>query len=82
VIGILITTKVALFLGQSPLPLPPVPPQFGLWAVLHESRSDYAQLMTALFLLIAGPGPLSLEAALNARQNQSAGVPIITRGAV
>jgi len=82
-IGVLITTKWALFLGQSPLPLPPVPPQFGIWAVLHESRSDYAQLMTALFLLFVGPGPLSLEAVLNsARQNRSAGAPVMNRGAV
>ncbi len=82
-VGVLITTKVALFLGQSPLPLPPVPPQFGLWAVLHESRSDYAQLMTALFLLFAGPGPLSLEATLrSARQNRGVGAPAMSRGAV
>ncbi len=61
-IGVLLTTKVSLFLGQSPLPLPPVPPQFGMWAVLHDSRSDYAQLMSALLLLFAGPGALSLDA--------------------
>src|SRR6185295_19064193 len=35
----MLTTKVALFLGTSPLPLPPSPPQTGLWAVLHETRS-------------------------------------------
>src|SRR5215470_11769228 len=31
-----LTTKVALYLGTSPLPLPPAPPQVGFWAVLHE----------------------------------------------
>ncbi len=61
-IGVLLTTKVSLFLGQSPLPLPPVPPQFGMWAVLHDARSDYAQLMTAIMLLFTGPGTFSLEA--------------------
>ncbi len=61
-IGVLLTTKVALFLGQSPLPLPPAPPQFGIWAVLHEARSDVAQLASALLLLFAGPGVLSLDA--------------------
>jgi putative oxidoreductase len=57
-----LTTKVALFLGTSPLALPPVPPQVGIWAVLHEIRSDYAQIVTCLFFCIAGPGPLSLDA--------------------
>ena len=61
-IGVLLTTKVSLFLGQSPLPLPPAPPHFGMWAVLHDARSDYAQLMTALMLVFTGPGTLSLDA--------------------
>jgi putative oxidoreductase len=57
-----LTTKIALYLGTSPLPLPPAAPQVGPWAVLHEIRSDYAQIMTLLFLCIAGPGPLSFDA--------------------
>ncbi|HLO19171.1 MAG TPA: DoxX family protein [Sphingomicrobium sp.] len=56
------TTKIALFLGTSPLPLPPAPPTVGIWAVLHEIRSDYAQIMSVLFLGIVGPGPWSLDA--------------------
>ena len=56
------TTKVALFLGTSPLPLPPSPPQIGAWAVLHEIRADWAQLLCCAFLAVAGPGPLSLDA--------------------
>jgi uncharacterized membrane protein YphA (DoxX/SURF4 family) len=60
----MLTTKVALYLGTSPLPLPPAPPQAGIWAVLHEVRSEYAQIMCALFLLIAGPGPWSIDAVL------------------
>ncbi len=58
----ILSTKVALFLGTSPLPPPPVPPVAGLWAVLHESRSDCAQLLTSLVLVIAGPGQWSLDA--------------------
>ncbi len=57
----ILTTKVALYLGTSPLPLPPVLPQVGFWAVLHEIRSDYAQIMTCLFFAVAGPGRLSLD---------------------
>lgn len=56
-----LTTKVALYLGTSPLPLPPAPPQVGFWAVMHETRSDYAQILTCAFLLIAGPGRWSLD---------------------
>ncbi len=59
-----LTTKISLYLGTSPLPLPPAPPQIGPWAVLHEIRSDYAQIMSVLFLLIAGPGPWSIDAVL------------------
>jgi putative oxidoreductase len=60
----ILSTKVSLYLGTSPLPLPPAPPQTGIWAVLHETRSDYAQIMSVLFLLAAGPGPWSLDALL------------------
>jgi putative oxidoreductase len=60
----ILSTKVALYLGTSPLPLPPAPPQSGVWAVLHEIRSDYAQIMSVLFLLVAGPGPWSVDAIL------------------
>ncbi len=58
----MLSTKMSLYLGTSPLPLPPSPPQIGLWAVLHEVRSEYAQLMVCLFLARVGPGPLSLDA--------------------
>jgi len=57
-----LSTKIALYLGTSPLPLPPAPPVVGLWAVLHETRSEYAQLLTSLFLVIVGPGLWSLDA--------------------
>jgi putative oxidoreductase len=58
----MLSTKIAIYLGTSPLPLPPSPPQIGIWAVLHEIRSEYAQLMSVLFLLVVGPGPWSLDA--------------------
>jgi uncharacterized membrane protein YphA (DoxX/SURF4 family) len=58
----ILSTKVALYLGTSPLPLPPSPPKVGFWAVLHESRSDYAQLLSCAFLLAAGPGRWSFDA--------------------
>jgi putative oxidoreductase len=60
----ILSTKISLYLGTSPLPLPPSPPQIGIWAVLHEVRSEYAQLLTVAFLLINGPGKWSLDALL------------------
>jgi uncharacterized membrane protein YphA (DoxX/SURF4 family) len=62
------STKIPLYLGTSPLPLPPVPPQIGFWAVLHEIRSEYAQLLTCAFMLIVGPGRWSLDALLARRR--------------
>lgn len=71
----LLTTKVSLYLGQSPLPLPPAPPQFGIWAVLHDPRSDYAQLTTAVMRLFTGPGALSLDAYFAAKREH---IPVMT----
>ena len=58
----MLSTKISLYLGTSPLPLPPAPPKIGVWAVLHEVRSEYAQIMVVFFLLINGPGKWSLDA--------------------
>jgi Predicted membrane protein len=60
----ILSTKIALYFGTSPLPKPAAPPFTGWWAVLHESRSDYAQLLSCVFLLASGPGPWSLDALL------------------
>jgi len=66
----ILSTKISIYLGTSPLPLPPSPPQVGMWAVLHEIRSDYAQLMTTVFLMIAGPGIWSLDAWLKEKRTE------------
>src|SRR4030095_6343440 len=66
----ILSTKISLYLGTSPLRWPPSPPQVGMWAVLHEVRSEYAQLLTSAFLLINGPGKWSLDALL--QRNRSA----------
>lgn len=56
-----LSTKIDLYFGTSPLPLPPAPPKMGIWAVLHEIRSDYAQILSCTFLLIEGAGRRSLD---------------------
>jgi len=63
-----LSTKIDLYYGTSPLPLPPALPKIGIWAVLHEIRSDYAQIFTCLFLLLEGPGRRSLDFMLSARR--------------
>jgi len=67
----ILSTKISLYLGTSPLPLPPALPQAGMWAVLHEIRSEYAQIMTVAFLLINGPGKWSLDALLQRERKLS-----------
>lgn len=32
-----------------------------LWAMAHEARTDYSMLMGLLFLLVVGPGPVSID---------------------
>ena len=64
----ILSTKISLYLGTSPLPLPPALPKVGIWAVLHEVRSEYAQIMTVMFLLMNGPGRWSLDALLQNRR--------------
>jgi uncharacterized membrane protein YphA (DoxX/SURF4 family) len=65
----MLSTKIGVYLGTSPLPKPPAPPMIGPWAVLHEIRSDWAQIACCVFLLLAGPGPWSLDALLARRRS-------------
>jgi len=66
----MLSTKISLYFGVSLLPPPPAPPLMGMWAVLHEIRSEYAQLLTTVFLLINGPGHWSLDALLRRVEKQ------------
>lgn len=40
--------------------------------MLHEIRSEYAQMLTVLFLLVNGPGEWSLDALLTKRRTAGA----------
>ena len=56
------TTKISIGLGTSPLGQPGSPPQTGIWAVLHESRTDWCMLVGCVFLVLVGAGVRSLDA--------------------
>jgi uncharacterized membrane protein YphA (DoxX/SURF4 family) len=78
----ILSTKIPLWLGTSPLPPPPVPPQVGFWAVVHDIRSDDAQLLCSLFLLLVGAGPWAMDALLSrtwARDHASVETEVVVR---
>jgi putative oxidoreductase len=59
----LVSTKIPILLGQDlgPFQVRQLG-RYGFWAMAHESRTDFSMVMGSLFLLIAGAGPLSLDA--------------------
>ncbi|HET7452973.1 MAG TPA: DoxX family protein [Thermoanaerobaculia bacterium] len=42
----------------------PMLAQKGLWAALHEARTDVCMLLGGAFLLLVGPGPISIDGGL------------------
>lgn len=48
-------------------------PYYGFWGMAHESRTDFAMLLSSIFLLIVGAGALSLDARLAADSTKSDG---------
>lgn len=62
----LLTTKLPILLGHGfwGFALRELP-SYGFWAMAHESRTDFALVMSLLFLLIVGPGRWSLDARLS-----------------
>jgi uncharacterized membrane protein YphA (DoxX/SURF4 family) len=68
----LISTKMPILLGQDFLifHLPKVA-RYGFWSMMHEARTDLCMLLGALYLLIAGAGTWSIDAALSGRAKQS-----------
>jgi hypothetical protein len=45
-----------------------------MWAVLHEVRSEWAQLMSCFFLAFAGPGRWSLDALIGSRREPDSAI--------
>jgi uncharacterized membrane protein YphA (DoxX/SURF4 family) len=57
-----VSTKLPILLGQDlgPFQLRQLP-YYGFWGFAHETRTDFSMIMGSLFLLLVGPGPLSLD---------------------
>ena len=60
---LLITIVVALFTTKLPFLA-----KHGIWAALHEARTDVCMLLGLIFLLIVGGGSLALDAKLRSRR--------------
>lgn len=57
-----VTTKLPILLGQDlgPFQLRQLP-YYGFWGFAHETRTDFSMILGSLFLLLVGPGPLSMD---------------------
>lgn len=61
----ILSTKLPILLGHGfgPFSLAKLP-QYGLWSMLHEARTDFSMFLGLLFLLIVGAGQWSLDVKL------------------
>lgn len=74
VFGSLVTIGLLTRLSAIPLPIDimvaiattkvPMLMKDGFWKMAHEARTDYSMLLGCLFLVLVGPGRLSLDARL------------------
>jgi uncharacterized membrane protein YphA (DoxX/SURF4 family) len=60
----ILSTKVPILIGQGYWRLAAPSGKLGLWAMLHEARTDLSMWLSCLFLLLAGAGPRALDARL------------------
>ena len=59
------STKIPMLLGHGYwLFSLPALKTYGFWSMAHEARTDFSMILGALFLLIVGAGPISLDARL------------------
>jgi len=65
----ILSTKIPILLGHGfwGFSLRTVP-YYGIWGMLHESRTDFAMLFGSLFLLIVGAGAWSVDAKAQRRR--------------
>lgn len=63
----LLSTKLPILLGHGFWGFAHPAKAHGFWAMTHEARTDVSMLCGALFLLLAGAGPWSVDARLRPR---------------
>jgi uncharacterized membrane protein YphA (DoxX/SURF4 family) len=49
----------------------PILAKSGFWAMAHEARTDYTMVLGCLFLLAVGPGPVAIDAILEAKRRRT-----------
>ncbi len=65
----IVTTKIPILLGHGFWGLEVRDlSTYGFWSMAHAMRTDYAMLLGSLFLLVVGPGPLSVDHILTRRR--------------
>jgi len=64
----MVSTKIPIWLGHDWLIFNVRDlSRYGFWSFLHETRTDWAMLMGALYLLAVGAGPCSVDGLLSRR---------------
>jgi uncharacterized membrane protein YphA (DoxX/SURF4 family) len=65
----IVATKIPILLGRDWWIFAVADLQrYGFWSFMHETRTDWAMLMGALYLAAVGAGPWSLDAKLFGRE--------------
>ena len=65
VVTMIINMLVAIWTTKVPILL-----SAGFWSMAHEARTDYAMLLSSIFLLVVGAGSWSLDAKFNRREGE------------
>lgn len=65
----IVTTKIPILLGHGfwGFSLRELP-YYGFWSMAHESRTDFAMILGAIFLLLVGSGPWALDRLLTKKR--------------
>jgi putative oxidoreductase len=68
----ILSTKIPMLLGYGYwiFNLPKLN-QYGFWSMAHEARVDFSMILGAIFLLIVGAGPISIDALISRRYKDS-----------
>ena len=73
----IVSTKLPILLGHDlgPFHLATLD-RYGFWSMAHEARTDWSMLLGALFLLVVGAGPWSIDARLAPPMASTMALPI------